>query len=124
MELLARHIAARHVGERVMMLATGDIRNIEAEDAFRAGWESAGADSLTTFVEVEVTSRGLGSLRDSLTDVRRNILVAPGEKRVAPSLACYKRKSSWATRWTSDCTPMEAGGTLSSSIRTFWTGWA
>ena len=59
MELLARHIAARHVGERVMMLATGDIRNIQAEDAFRAGWEAA-ADSLTTFVEVEVT-RGLGS---------------------------------------------------------------
>lgn len=80
MELLARHIAARHVGERVMMLATGDIRNIQAEDAFRAGWEAAGADSLTTFVEVEVTSRGLGVLRDSLTDVRRNILVAPGGK--------------------------------------------
>lgn len=80
MALLAGHIAARHVGERVMMLATGDIRNIEAEDAFRAGWEEAGADSLTTFVEVEVTSRGLGSLRDSLTDVRRNILVAPGGK--------------------------------------------
>ena len=80
MALLARHVAARHAGERVMMLATGDIRNIEAEDAFRAGWAAAGADSLTTFVEVEVTSRGLGSLRDSLTDVRRNILVAPGGK--------------------------------------------
>ena len=80
MGLLARHIASRHAGERVMMLATGDIRNIEAEDAFRAGWKAAGADSLTTFVEVEVTSRGLGSLRDSLTDVRRNILVAPGGK--------------------------------------------
>jgi len=80
MALLARHVAARHEGERVMMLATGDIRNLEAEDAFRAGWEASGADSLTTFMEVEVTSRGLGSLRDSLTDVRRNILVAPGGK--------------------------------------------
>lgn len=80
MALLAEHIAVRHPGERVMMLATGDIRNIQAEDAFRSGWENAEKDSLTTLVEVEVTSRGLGALRDSLSDVRRNILVAPGGK--------------------------------------------
>jgi len=80
MALMARHIAIHHAGERVMMLATGDIRNIEAEDAFRSGWEMAGADSLTSLVEVEVSSRGLGALRDSLSDVRRNILVAPGGK--------------------------------------------
>jgi len=80
MALLAEHVARHHAGERVMMLATGDIRNLEAEDAFREGWAQANVDSLTTFVEVEVTSRGLGSLRDSLSDVRRNVLVAPGGK--------------------------------------------
>ena len=80
MALLAEHIALRHPGERVMMLATGDIRNIQAEDAFRSGWDKAAKDSLTTLVEVEVTSRGLGTLRDSLSDVRRNILVAPSGK--------------------------------------------
>ena len=80
MALLAEHIALRHPGERVMMLATGDIRNIQAEDAFRSGWDEAEKDSLTTLVEVQVTSRGLGALRDSLSDVRRNILVAPGGK--------------------------------------------
>ena len=63
-----------------MMLASGDIRNLEAEDAFRAAWAAAEVDSTTTLVEVEVSSRGLGSLRDSLTDVRRNILVVPGGK--------------------------------------------
>ena len=78
--LLAEHVARHHAGERVMMLATGDIRNLEAEDAFRKGWAQADVDSLTTFVEVEVTSRGLGSLRDSLSDVRRNVLIAPGGK--------------------------------------------
>ena len=80
MALLAEHVARHHAGERVMMLATGDIRNLEAEDAFRKGWAQADVDSLTTFVEVEVTSRGLGSLRDSLSDVRRNVLIAPGGK--------------------------------------------
>jgi hypothetical protein len=80
MALLAEHVARHHAGERVMMLATGDIRNLEAEDAFRESWAQADVDSLTTFVEVEVTSRGLGSLRDSLSDVRRNVLVAPGGK--------------------------------------------
>ena len=80
MALLAKHVARNHAGERVMMLATGDIWNVEAEDAFREGWAQADADSLTAFVEVEVTSRGLGSLRDSLSDVRRNVLVAPGGK--------------------------------------------
>ncbi len=80
MALLAEHIALGHPGERVMMLATGDIRNIQAEDAFRSGWNKVEKDSLTTLVEVQVTARGLGSLRDSLSDVRRNILVAPGGK--------------------------------------------
>ena len=80
MALLAQRVAESHAGERVMMLASGDIRNLEAEDAFRAAWAATEVDSTTTLVEVEVTSRGLGSLRDSLTDVRRNILVVPGGK--------------------------------------------
>lgn len=80
MERLAQHVAQGHPGERILFLATGDIRNLEAEDAWRAGWTQAEKDSLTEWVEVEVTSRGLGSLRDSLSDVRRNVLVAPGGK--------------------------------------------
>lgn len=80
MALLAQRVAEEHVGERVMMLASGDIRNLRNEDAFRAGWAEAEVDSTTTLVEVEVSSRGLGSLRDSLTDVRRNVLVVPGGK--------------------------------------------
>ena len=80
MATLAQHVAALHPGERVMMLASGDIRNLEAEDAFRKGWTEAKVDSTTTLVEVEVSSRALGSLRDSLSDVRRNILVVPGGK--------------------------------------------
>lgn len=80
MAALAQHVAALHPGERVMMLASGDIRNLEAEEAFRMGWAAAEVDSTTSLVEVEVTSRGLGSLRDSLSDVRRNVLVVPGGK--------------------------------------------
>ena len=80
MEALAALVHQRHRGERVMMLSSGDIRNIHAEDGLRQGWIDCEADSLTAFVEVEVSSRGLGSLRDSLSDVRRNVLVAPGGK--------------------------------------------
>ena len=78
---LAAHVASRHRGERVLMLATGDIRNLEAEDAFRAAWAALEAnDSLLILSEVSVQSKGLGTLRDSLTDVRRNVLVVPGGK--------------------------------------------
>lgn len=78
---LAAHVAAQHRGERVLMLATGDIRNLEAEDAFRTAWsELESADSLLFLSEVSVQSKGLGTLRDSLTDVRRNVLVVPGGK--------------------------------------------
>ncbi len=81
MEGLARHIAAQHRGEKVLLLATGDIRNIQAEAAFRGAWDAESAkDSLLMLSEVEVKSKGLGSLRDSLTDVRRNVLVVPGGK--------------------------------------------
>lgn len=81
MEALARHVASRHRGERVLFLATGDIRNLDAEDAFRKAWalETEG-DSLLFMSEVAVDSKGLGSLRDSLSDVRRNVLVVPGGK--------------------------------------------
>ena len=77
---LAEHVVSLHPGERVMMLATGDIRNLEAEDGFREGWRRANGDSVASLVEVEVSARGLGALRDSLSDVRRNILVSPGGK--------------------------------------------
>ena len=80
MALLAQRVAEAHAGERVMMLASGDIRNLDNEDAFRSGWAVADVDSTTALVEVEVSSRGLGALRDSLTDVRRNVLVVPGGK--------------------------------------------
>ena len=80
MEVLAQRVAEQHAGERVMLLASGDIRNLDIEDAFRAAWAKADVDSTTTLVEVEVSSRGLGALRDSLTDVRRNVLVVPGGK--------------------------------------------
>lgn len=81
MEVLAKHVALRHRGERVLLLATGDIRNLESESAFREAWSrQASMDSLLVMSEVEVASRGLGTLRDSLTDVRRNILVVPGGK--------------------------------------------
>ncbi len=81
MEVLAQHVALQHRGERVLLLVTGDIRNLDAESAFREAWShQAAADSLLVLSEVEVASRGLGTLRDSLTDVRRNILVVPGGK--------------------------------------------
>jgi hypothetical protein len=81
MEMLAAHVAEHHRGEQVLLLATGDIRNIQAESAFRDAWaKHAALDSLLVMSEVEVASRGLGTLRDSLTDVRRNILVVPGGK--------------------------------------------
>jgi len=52
-----------------------------AEGAFREAWTALQAgDSLLLLDEVEVASRGLGALRDSLTDVRRNVLVVPGGK--------------------------------------------
>ena len=78
MAVLADHVASLHPGERVMMLTTGNIRNLNAEEGFRTAWKEAVKDSVSSFVEVEVTARGLGALRDSLSDVRRNILVAPG----------------------------------------------
>lgn len=79
MEALAEHVATRHGGERILFLATGDIRNIEAEDAFRAAWsDQMERDSLLSWSEIEVSANGLGVLRDSLSDVRRNILVVPG----------------------------------------------
>lgn len=79
MEALAEHVASLHRGERILLLATGDIRNIEAEDAFRAAWvRLMGRDSLLSWSEIEVSSSGLGVLRDSLSDVRRNVLVVPG----------------------------------------------
>lgn len=78
---LAAHVASQHRGERVLMLATGDIRNLDAEDAFRRAWEELEVkDSLLILSEVSVQSKGLGTLRDSLTDVRRNVLVVPGGK--------------------------------------------
>ena len=81
MQALAEHVARQHRGERVLLLATGDIRNLDAEAAFRNAWSSLEVkDSLLFMDEVEVESKGLGSLRDSLTDVRRNILVVPGGK--------------------------------------------
>ena len=81
MQTLASFIASHHRGERVLLLATGDIRSIEAEGAFREAWAALHAnDSLLLLDEVEVASRGLGALRDSLTDVRRNVLVVPGGK--------------------------------------------
>ncbi len=81
MKGLARFVAQEHRGERVLLLVTGDIRNIRAEDAFRAAWASlVEGDSLLMMSEVEVQSKGLGFLRDSLSDVRRNVLVVPGGK--------------------------------------------
>jgi len=81
MEMLAAHVAMHHRGEQVLLLVTGDIRNLQAEAAFRDAWaKHAAQDSLLVMSEVEVASRGLGALRDSLTDVRRNILVVPGGK--------------------------------------------
>lgn len=81
MAALAQHVAGAHRGEKVLLLATGDIRNIEAESAFREAWNRiAEQDSMLILSEVEVNARGLGFLRDSLTDVRRNILVVPGGK--------------------------------------------
>ena len=81
MHALAEHVAQQHRGERVLFLATGDIRNLDAEAAFRNAWFSLEVkDSLLLMDEVEVESKGLGSLRDSLTDVRRNVLVVPGGK--------------------------------------------
>ncbi len=81
MQMLAQHVAVRHRGEQVLLLMTGDIRNLEAESAFRDAWvRHAAEDSLLVMSEVEVASRGLGTLRDSLTDVRRNVLVVPGGK--------------------------------------------
>lgn len=78
---LARYVAQSHRGERILLLATGDIRNLRAEDAFRTAWSALAAeDSLLMMSEVEVQSKGLGFLRDSLTDVRRNVLVVPGGK--------------------------------------------
>ena len=81
MEALAAHVAMQHSGERILLLATGDIRNLDAEAAFRDAWlRHAAQDSLLVMNEVEVASRGLGALRDSLSDVRRNVLVVPGGK--------------------------------------------
>jgi LysM repeat protein len=81
MKALASFVANHHRGERVLLLATGDIRSIVAEGAFREAWTALQAgDSLLLLDEVEVASRGLGALRDSLTDVRRNVLVVPGGK--------------------------------------------
>ena len=81
MEGLAAHVARIHAGEQVLLLVTGDIRNLEAEDAFRSAWDGlAASDSLLMLEEVEVSSKGLGSLRETLTDVRRNVLVVPGGK--------------------------------------------
>ena len=81
MQALASFVADQHRGERVLLLATGDVRNINAEEAFREAWAALRAkDSLLLLDEVEVASRGLGALRDSLTDVRRNVLVVPGGK--------------------------------------------
>lgn len=81
MQALASFVAGHHRGERVLLLATGDIRSLIAEEAFREAWAALEVkDSLLLLDEVEVASRGLGSLRDSLTDVRRNVLVVPGGK--------------------------------------------
>ena len=81
MEGLAAHVARIHSGEQVLLLVTGDIRNLEAEDAFRDAWARlAASDSLLMLEEVAVSSKGLGGLRESLTDVRRNVLVVPGGK--------------------------------------------
>ena len=74
-------MAGIHSGEQVLLLVTGDIRNLEAEDAFRDAWARlAASDSLLMLEEVAVSSKGLGGLRESLTDVRRNVLVVPGGK--------------------------------------------
>lgn len=81
MKGLAKHVSRMHRGEQVLLLATGDIRNLEAETAFREAWQRlADEDSLLLMQEVEVSSKGLGALRGSLSDVRRNVLVVPGGK--------------------------------------------